>query len=484
LPRRCTRSFRFALDLALVLLLGLGVACSGGGSDGGESLGGGGGGSGGSGGSGNPPPDPDPDPDPVPTPVPSLEATLGWQAASGPVAGYSVMVSRNGGRFQLERQTPVAQVLVNGAVGDVVKIRVAAYDGLGNAGPASEPSYPIVFTGQPAPTEPASNGDSGSAEQPGDDPGSVAGGGDAGTDPTPDPSTDPTPTDPGEDPAPNGPRRHADFDGDGAADLVWETADGSAVRISRADLSSARLYTLPVAGARVAAIADFDADGLTDLLFSAAGELALARGSEFPDGPGELALETWATPEAGFSVLASGDFDADGSADAVVLESAGASLWLAAGNVLALPTLGSATLAGAGDGDGDGSDDLIVGEAQSFALWRVVGGEVSSVTALPTPENATLLGVADLDGDGAAELALRGAADAMTVLRAQAPFGSWLEPAPAGSTLVGCGDYDADGVADRVFAGADSLQVFTSSDAAQVVPLDAASPWRIVPDCQ
>lgn len=480
IPR--ARSFRFGLSLALMLALALLAGCSAGGSDGGESIGsgsggGGGGGSGGSGGSGNPPPDPDPDP--VPTPIPSLEAMLGWGDASGPVAGYSVMISRNDGTFQLERETPVAQVLVSGAKGDVVRIRVAAFDATGNSGPLSKPSHPIVFTGPPAGTDPASSGGNDDpVPDPPTDPGTGGGVADSG-----DPGSDPQ-TDPSGDPEPSGPRPRADFDGDGAADLVWQSADASGVRISSADLSSARLYTLPAPGAYLVAIADFDADGLSDLLFAAAGELALARGSALPAGPGELTLETWARPGEGSAVVASGDFDADGSADALVADGTGASLWLAAGDVLAVPDLGGATLVGVGDGDGDGSDDLIVSDAQGFSLWRVVAGEVVSATALPVAAGSELLGVADFDGEGADELALRTASEAMTLQRALAPFASWLEAAPSGTRLAGCGDYDRDGVSDRLWAAADSLRIVGSRGAEQVVALDPASPWRLVHDCR
>jgi hypothetical protein len=472
-------SYRPGLSLALLLLtLALLAGCTAGGSDGGVSIGSGGGGSG-SGGSGNPPPNPDPTPTPTaPIPVPSLEAMIAWGDASGPVAGYSVLISRNGGSFQLERETPEPRVLLSGAKGDVVRIRVAAFDTTGNSGPLSPPSRSLVFVGPPEDTTgAASSGTPGqqAADAPADPgPGSVVSDA-SGAGDDPEPSS--------EDAAPSGPRPRADFDGDGAADLVWESADGSVVRISSADLSSARLYTLPAAGARIVAIADFDADGLSDLLFAVAGELALARGAALPAGPGELSLETWARLDAGAEVVASGDFDADGSADVVVMDAAGASLWLATGDVLALPVLGAASLEGAGDGDGDGSDDLIVSDAQGFSLWRVVAGEVVSATSLPAPPGAPLLGVGDFDGDGVDELALRSAPEAMTVQRARTPFGSWFEAAPSGASLAGCGDYDRDGVPDRLWEAADSLSIAGTTGNQQVVALDPESPWRLVHDC-
>src|SRR5262249_16451590 len=132
------------------IALTLAVACSNGNGSGGV----GGGADVPTGGSTTPPPPSTPDP----TPVRSLSPTLSWDAASGPGAGHPVLVSRTDRRSPQEAQTSTASVDLMGAPGDVVRVRVAAFDSAGNTGPLSSPSEPFVFVGDP--TSPPSGGGS------------------------------------------------------------------------------------------------------------------------------------------------------------------------------------------------------------------------------------------------------------------------------------------------------------------------------------
>jgi hypothetical protein len=472
--------------LAWLLVLALLAGCSGGTSDGGE-IGGGGGLPGGSGGGDPPPdPDPDPDPDPGPTPVPSVEAMIEWSAAAGPVAGYHVFVSRDGGAYALEGDATEARTIVMGMAGEVIRVQVAAYDAFGNSGPPSQPSEPFVFSGTTtaasaaAPSEgeeeslPAAVADAGSAGGSGATGGSSSGSGDlADAGEAADSGSESS------EPALTGAR--ADFDGDGAADLVWQSLDGSLLRVTSADLSRARLHSLPAGAWRLAALGDFDADGVSDLLFAAPGELALARGTALRAGPGELVLEPWAHLPAAAELVASGDFDADGGADALVQDAGALSLWLAGGDVLPLPALpDGARVAGAGDADGNGHDDLLLSADAGLTLWQLVAGVFGGSSAVE-PAAGERVGFADFDGDGADELALRGA-DSLTFQRALAPFETWQESAPAGASLVGCADYDGDGARDRLWQDAESLRMVGAAGE-QVVALDPASPWRLFSHC-
>lgn len=440
--------------------------------------------------------------------VPGVSATLKWVDASGPVAGYRVMVSRNGGTFAFSTDTASAQVVVTGQVGDVVRIEVAAFDTNGSLGPLSPPSDPFQFAG-PAPVTSPAGGTGGTtppSTPPATDPGTSGSGGStsggsissggtggssgstgtsggstgstSGSTGDPPPATDPTPS--------TIPAR-LDFDGDGAADLVWEAIDGSQVRITHSDLSHARVFTSPDPSWRVAAVGDFDGDGLTDLLFSAPGQLALASGKALQASTGDLPLASWAPLGDGAQVVTSGDFDGDGATDVVVVDAAGAaSLELANGQGVALPAPDpGTTIVGAGDADGDGTADLLLRDAQgAYSIWHIVGGQVQETIALPAPAGAALQGVADFDADHADEVALRTAPDTLLMQRARAPFDTWLETAPAGRDLVGCGDYDGDGIRDRLWADADSLELAAAAGTDTIVSLATESSWHLVPSCQ
>ena len=53
--------------------------------------------------------------------------TWGWTAATGPVTGYEVEVSRNGAAYAKLGDTTAASLSISGAIGEAVKVRVRAY---------------------------------------------------------------------------------------------------------------------------------------------------------------------------------------------------------------------------------------------------------------------------------------------------------------------------------------------------------------------
>jgi hypothetical protein len=465
-----TRSTSIWVGLAVLLALSILGGCSAGVSDGGEIGGGGSIGGGGGGGGNNDPPDP---PDDA-IPVLGTSATLSWNPASGPVAGYKVLVSRNGGSFNEESQTPSASVMLTGAAGDVLRMRVAAFDGSSNVGPLSDPSERFVFLGDTSST--AASSDDGAGETSGDgasDGSSSVAGTSEGSSGTELPAADPGDT---------------TSDGDSPVslagdDLVWQSQDGAYVRVTSADLTRARLHALPAGQRRLVAVGDFDGDGAADLLFAGSGELSLVR-SAFSAAPGLLALEPWAELPAGAEFAASGDFDGDGAADAVVVEDGNASLWLAAGDVLPLPAVAAdARLVGAGDADADGSADLLwAGADGGLVLWRIVAGALAAESTVALPEGAEVVAFADLDANGAADVASQSAPDSLGVSQAVAPFSGWVESAPSGASLAGCGDYDGDGTRDRLWVDAAGLRIVGASGE-HLVPQTELGSWRLLEDC-
>jgi hypothetical protein len=77
-------------------------------------------------------------------------ARLGWTAASGPVVGYSVFVSRNGSLpVAPEQRVANPSATVSAQVGDSLVVWVEAYDATGNLGPASPSSDTLRFVAAP-----------------------------------------------------------------------------------------------------------------------------------------------------------------------------------------------------------------------------------------------------------------------------------------------------------------------------------------------
>jgi len=80
-------------------------------------------------------------------------AELAWAPASGPVHAYGVFISRNGDGFSAGPEQFVWEpsATIEGAFGQALLVRVAAYDAVGNQGPISPVSEPIEFVASAEP---------------------------------------------------------------------------------------------------------------------------------------------------------------------------------------------------------------------------------------------------------------------------------------------------------------------------------------------
>src|SRR5262245_37324955 len=226
--------------------------------------------------------------------VVGTSVNLGWTAASGPVSGYYVIVSRTSAAARVESVTVGTTKTLTGTRGETIVVQVAAFAQDGVAGPVSPTSNPIQFVSG------SGSGSGGTTSPP-------------PTDPTPPP---PAPTVPP--PAPTGPTVARDFTGDGKADLVVQTA--SDVRIwSMQGGSVASEIQLPAApsGSRVVGTGDYDGNGAADLLWensqTGAFTLWLLNGGTVaatgaPDRSSLPEAEAW-------HVGGSADFDGDGKDD-------------------------------------------------------------------------------------------------------------------------------------------------------------------------
>lgn len=80
----------------------------------------------------------------------ATSATLAWTAASGPVAGYSVYVSRNGASpAGPEQQVTSPRATVSGVLGESLVVWVEAFDASGAPGPVSQSSDSLRFVAAP-----------------------------------------------------------------------------------------------------------------------------------------------------------------------------------------------------------------------------------------------------------------------------------------------------------------------------------------------
>lgn len=344
---------------------------------------------------------------------------LSWSAASGPVAGYDVHVSRGGGAFAVETRVAANAVQLAGAIGETLAVRVAAFDALGRRGPLSPLSESIDFVSPPPVSPP-----------------------------------------PGASPS-------ADLDGNGRSDaLAVELASGALNAVLLASDGSRRWVTIGTprdAAMRPLGFADVDGDARADVIWrnasSGANELWLLRGLVYSVSP----LPAQATR---FKLAAFRDFTGDRKADALWHDAATgeSQLWVlgAGGYQTALAVDGApagARLAAVCDVDGDRMPDLIWQYAQTRALeaWLMQGAVPRAVSSLGIAAAASsVVGVGDLDASGVEDLVWRRRTSSGYVLdvwflaRGGAPRVGVATKLASRSRLRGVVDLDANGTDDLV----------------------------------
>ncbi|HYE50127.1 MAG TPA: hypothetical protein VEB20_11095 [Azospirillaceae bacterium] len=199
----------------------------------------------------------------------------------------------------------------------------------------------------------------------------------------------------------------ADFSGDGRSDLALALADG------RHLLWDPRLgadgFTLlgTLDGFRPIGAGQFTGSPRADLLLhhAATGEL------RFHD-PAAGQTQLFLRLDPGFSVVATGDLDADGRDDVLFRDGGGGLLAWQAGSFSDLLSLGPQwRVEAVGDFVGGAADDLLLFNAEDRTLlfWEAAGGAQGFHDFLRLTDGWTVGGAGDLDGDGRDDVLLQSA---------------------------------------------------------------------------
>jgi hypothetical protein len=377
------------------------------------------------------------------------QATMEWSPASGPVAGYYVIVARDGGTPALQGVSNGTRATVESPFGATLVVQVAAFDAAGVAGTLSPPSSAIRFNPLPS-----SGGEGGDPTAP--DP--------VGTDPDPPAAGDPAPGEGAGDTTPPAPTRF-DFTGDGPSDvLLRDPRSGELVlwTMQRQQVTArSALAHLPYPWS-LAESGDYDGDGTADLLWRNArtGQLIvwLIREGGVAEGAG---LELGTSRTRDWAVAGRGDFDGDGRDDiALARPRRGAvDLLLMDGSAVAARVTRRAPgdrwrLIATPDADGDGAAELVWENVDSHALsieWMSAPGQAAPLVS--QPGDWRVLGSGDLDGDGRDDLLVRERGSRR--VQAWLLDGDRVTRSRWSATLAdrhwtyrGLGDFDGDGRAD------------------------------------
>jgi len=347
-----------------------------------------------------------------------------WAPASGPVAGYMVRLQREGQPETHYAIVPEPEVEVRASFGDEFRIRVAAFDELGNEGPWSVMSSSVAVV---LPALPPAR---------------------------PDPSA-------------------GDDDGDGLPDVAVRDVDDSTLGYARLGaLPSRTEVELPWSGSgwRDLGHGDFDGDGATDVVWQRADYpwLVMTLGGVAPES-----RLLWPTVLGRASVAGVGDFDGDGRDDLLVrdVDAGELHIWYLEG--IAVRGIDSVEVdpgpswrvAGVADYDGDRQADILWRRAGIARLdvWPMEGSRLRFPLLLgePAPASLRVLASADLDLDGRADVLLFDQATSEFEIRSlsagrMAPTTRFDAPAPLTSEIVDVADYTIDGWPDLlVYDGLD-----------------------------
>ncbi len=388
--------------------------------------------------------------------VGATSATFEWTPATGPVAGYVAVVTRNDAlSFEIHWVEGTNRVTIAGEYGDEIQVRTFAY-----AGSRQRPRF-----GQPSPVS--------------EEVRFVA-------------------------PPPPPPADYHDFDGDGDADLALHCASCPDLLLFELEegevVDPSRLAPVPGEGWVLGGTADYDGNGFADLLWNEleTGHVAILLMANFePTG--------WITSEdpelAARRLIASADFDGDTVPELALrnLENGAVEIWGVEGqelvrrDVIGGYSLRKWTVAGAADFDGDALADLLWLRSypRELQIWFMEGGNLQDRENLGREVSWTyeVQGVADYDGDGRQDVLWRNTKNDQLIVwfrDAQGHEEQRLPIADADKTsdVVASLDLDGDDAAEILLQDRDTGEIVSASAVAED-PAERRTvsspdlPWRV-----
>jgi hypothetical protein len=240
---------------------------------------------------------------------------------------------------------------------------------------------------------------------------------------------------------------------------------------------------------------DFNGDGKSDLLFqntNATPQIWLMNGTSV------ISMTQLPDPPVQWKIVGSGDFNADGLADILwintvsnqpaIWEMNGTSIISAVG-LVAPPS--SWRIAGIGDFDGNGTSDILWQNANgAVTLWEMNGTSIVNNSPVTTPPaGLKVVATGDFNGDGHADiLFINTLTNAPTIweMNGTSIIGqATLAAPPPQWEIVGTGDFNGDGDADILWINTVSNQAsiweMNGTSVISAVGLPAPPPvWRLV----
>jgi hypothetical protein len=270
--------------------------------------------------------------------------------------------------------------------------------------------------------------------------------------------------------------------------VSWVLNDGSGSN----NLSTPVTTTIGFGGA---VVYDFNGDGKSDLLFqntNATPQIWLMNGTSV------ISQTSLPDPPVQWRIVGSGDFNADGNADILwintvsnqpaIWEMNGTSIISAVG-LVAPPS--SWRIAGIGDFDGNGTADILWQNSNGQpSIWEMNGTSIVSMTGLATPPPQwRIVATGDFNGDGKSDIlwynTISGQPSIWEMNGTSVISAVGLTPQPANMEIIGTGDFAGNGDADILWLNTSNntptIWMMNGTSVVSTTTLPAPpSAWRLV----
>ena len=265
------------------------------------------------------------------------------------------------------------------------------------------------------------------------------------------------------------PKLTQDFNGDGKADILWQTFFGNVFEglMNGSTITSERFITNIFPGWRIVGGGDFNGDGKSDVVWQdlVEGNVAIW----MMDGLRVDSYSTIGNMGTEWSIVGVGDFNGDGKPDILWHSTAGdVALWLMDGTTItSLNPVGNVwigwSIVGIGDFNGDGKADILWRDPEgTAAIWLMDGATVVSFRNIGNmPTTVSLAGVGDFNGNGKADILWHDTAGNVTMWLMDGTSivsSSLIATIPTGWTIVGNGDFNGDGKDDILWRDDSGLE--------------------------
>lgn len=243
---------------------------------------------------------------------------------------------------------------------------------------------------------------------------------------------------------------------------------------------------------------DFLGNGIGGLFWQNTASGAIGEWLLDSGGSGQITAAPSLGNALGTTILGTGDFNGDGVADVLTVQSDGTlGAWLIQnGQISAAPTLGTVPadvkVAAIGNFNGNGIDDIFWQNTSSGQIgeWLMDphgSGQITSAPALGIqPADLQILGAGDFNGDGTDDIFWResdGTVGEWLMSGGQISRGITLGSTPAGLQILGFGDFTGNGTDDVVWRSGNTVGewLMQNGQIRQSITLgNVASTWQFI----